>query len=289
MYRVGFVILTWNSEKYIRECLSSVNALEQDAFQCDIVVIDNGSADGTRAILQEFAAHTETFAWIALEKNLGTTCSRNLGIKTLLSKSQKPDFICILDSDTVICTEAFQTMCRYVSNDPICGILGPKLHNKDGMYQISGRNIPTLSEKLCKVLPIVSLQEKGIQMQASIPLEGNGCVEVGYLMSACWLVRTEVVEEIGLLDEDIFYAPEDLEYCIRCWKAGYKVMYCYDAEIVHLWQRISRQKLFSKHNWEHIRGLIHVFLKYRYWFRTKKLWVSFHDAVARREKRLQGE
>ena len=90
-------------------------------------------------------------------------------------------------------------------------------------------------------------------------------------MSACWLIKKEVIEHIGYLDEKIFYAPEDVEYCIRAWKNGYRIMYCRDAEIIHEWQRLSRKKLFSRHNWEHIKGLAYMFCKYRYCFNTDKL------------------
>ena len=133
------------------------------------------------------------------------------------------------------------------------------------------------------------LQEKGEKMQTSIPATGTGCVEVGYLMSACWLMRTDVMREIGLFDERIFYAPEDADYCIRCWKIGYKVVYCYDAEIIHLWQRISRQKLVSKHNIEQLKGLTYLLKKHHYVFSTQKLWDSFYQAVDDRVKQLGEE
>ena len=75
---------------------------------------------------------------------------------------------------------------------------------------------------------------------------------------------------IGYLDENIFYAPEDVDYCIRTWQAGLRVMYCYDADILHHWQRLSRKQLISKHNWEHIKGLLYMFSKHRYVFSAKK-------------------
>ena len=230
-----------------------------------------------------------TFDVIELDKNFGTTYSRNIGIKVLLSKTDTPDFICILDSDTEVNSDAMKAMCEYLRNNPSYGIIGPKMHNREMVYQESGRNIPTLTEKLYKVLPIKRLRQKGEKMQTAIPKNGSDCVEVGYLMSACWLMRTEIVREIGYLDEKIFYSPEDVDYCIRCWQAGYKVVYCYEAEIIHLWQRISRQKLFSRHNFEQLKGLRYLFIKYHYAFRTKKLWKSFEQAVSKREKLQRGE
>ena len=292
MYQIGFVIITWNSGEYIQKCLSALCSLNPEIFHCCTAIVDNGSSDRTRELIRDAIEHNKndaTFDVIELDKNHGTTYSRNIGIKALLSKSEPPEFVCVLDSDTEINSDALATMCRYAKGNPGYGIVGPRMHNIEMVYQKSGRNIPTLFEKICKVLPAKIFREKGEKMQTSIPMDGSGCVEVGYLMSACWLMRTDVMREIGLLDEKIFYAPEDVDYCIRSWKAGYRVMYCYDAEIVHLWQRISRQKLVSRHNFEQLKGLGYLFRKYHYAFSTEKLWESFDQAVSEREKLQRGE
>ena len=98
---------------------------------------------------------------------------------------------------------------------------------------------------------------------------------VDYLMSACWLIRPDVLAKTGLLDDEIFYAPEDAEYCIRVWKTGFQVAFCPRATIIHEWQRLSKKKLVSKMNWEHIKGLAYMFKKHRYLFTTQKLKKSF--------------
>ena len=68
----------------------------------------------------------------------------------------------------------------------------------------------------------------------------------GYLMSACWMMRPTLFDEVGLLDENIFYAPEDVEFCIRVWKKGKRVLYCPQAQILHHWQRLSPQKALEQ-------------------------------------------
>ena len=88
--------------------------------------------------------------------------------------------------------------------------------------------------------------------------------EVDYLMGACWLLRKDIVDKVGMLDEKIFYAPEDVDYCARIWQNGYKVVFCQNANIIHEWQRISKKKIISKMNFEHIKGLAYFFKKYGY-------------------------
>lgn len=75
---------------------------------------------------------------------------------------------------------------------------------------------------------------------------------------------------MGLLDEKIFYAPEDVDFCLCCWEQGNGVYKDYDAKIIHSWQRISRKKLFSRHNVEHIKGLLYLFRKHHFFFSASK-------------------
>lgn len=270
---VGFVILTWNSEKYISECLNSLIALCGNGISGNIVVIDNGSSDDTvQRINQVFRIDRNDVEHklFQLEKNYGTTISRNIGIRYLLECQKKPNYICVLDSDTVVNELAIDNLISVLESDPSCGIVGPRMHDANMVYQRSGRQIPTLSEKTLKVLPVKSLQAKGTAQETTIPEDGTGSIDVGYLMSACWMMRSDLFAQVGLLDEKIFYAPEDVDFCIRVWKAGMRVQYCYDADILHHWQRLSRKKLFSKHNFEHLKGLVYLFCKHKYLFHSPK-------------------
>lgn len=280
LYQIGFVILTWNSDKYIGSCIDAIGGLG-DRFSSSVVVIDNGSDDNTvRNIEDAFCRQKDDLAYtelVGLDKNYGTTYSRNIGLRKFISGEIPADYVCVLDSDTEINSGAFLALCDELDRDPSCGIIGPRMHDAQNKYQVSGRDFATIIEKFLKVQPIKSLQQRGEQMQYIIPDEGKGCSPVGYLMSACWVMRRDTAARIGYLDEKIFYSPEDLEYCIRCWKAGHKVVYCYDADILHHWQRISRKKLISKHNYEHIKGLFYVLGKYHCLFGTEKLWASFGE------------
>lgn len=270
---VGFVILTWNSAKYISECLHSLIALCGNGISANIVVIDNGSCDATVQRIGQVFGEDKTFIdhkLFQLEKNYGTTVSRNMGIRYLLECLNRPNYICILDSDTVVNELAINNLISVLESDPSCGIVGPRMHDANMVYQRSGRQIPTVTEKLLKVLPVKSLQAKGTAQETTIPEDGTGSIDVGYLMSACWMMRSDLFAQVGLLDEKIFYAPEDVDFCIRVWKAGMRVQYCYDADILHHWQRLSRKKLFSKHNYEHLKGLVYLFWKHKYLFHSPK-------------------
>jgi len=260
-YDLSFIILTWNSEKYIEDCLQSIDTIT--TLRTQIYVIDNGSRDHTLSVLEQMKnklAHTR-LEIIPLSSNQGTTISRNMGLKKACGNSK---YICVLDSDTIVNEAAMVQLVKILAADHTIGIVGPVLKGLDGSIQNSGRAIPTLSLKLMKVMPCKGLREKGAQKEQIPKLQA--VTDVGYLMSACWVMPSSLVEKIGLLDENIFYAPEDVEYCMRAWQHGYRVCYAKAVSIIHVWQRLSRKKLFSKHNWEHLKGLFYLFHRYHCFF-----------------------
>ena len=266
---IGFVILTWNSEKVIDSCLASIAALE--AVEPYAVIIDNGSSDGTLRIVSGYKKrYPALFAALRYKQNIGTTVSRNAGIKRLLERGV--DYICVLDSDTAVNDGAFVKLIAEMDEHPEYGVIGPKLVTSGGVVQMSARCFPTALEKLYKACPVKAVQARGEAMEKQEPPRPSMTSwPVDYLMSACWLVRPEVFEKAGLLDERIFYAPEDAEFCIRVWKAGYQAAYCPEVSIIHEWQRLSKKKLISRMNWEHLKGLAYMFKKHRYLFSSKKL------------------
>ena len=268
MKKLGFVILTWNSEKVIGNCLESIAKLKD--YEVKVVVVDNGSTDETLIIIEN---HKQLFCdekhleLLSLNCNMGTTKSRNMGIK----KMHDRDYICILDSDTVINQDAIDHMIDVLEIDARNGIVGPKMETSEGVLQNSGRHIPTIKEKIYKVLPFKSAQNKANHMERYDDIKGDVVRPVGYLMSACWLIKQEVIEDVGLLDENIFYAPEDVEYCIRVWRSNFRVLYDNNSSIIHEWQRLSRKKLISKHNYEHIKGLLYMYRKHKFLFNADKI------------------
>lgn len=252
MKSVGFVILTWNSEQYISKCLDSI--LKIDLLNVFIAVTDNGSSDKTVKILKDYQAKHPNILVTYLKKNGGTTKPRNIAIKLL----PKVDYIVVLDSDAFIDDkENFVEIFKVLDDHPEYGIIGPKLSNLSGDLQPSGRNLPRFRDKLAKVSLSKKRRKRAEERETVDYSKQPDLFPVGYLMSACWAFKYELINKIGFLDEKLFYAPEDVEYCARCWKFGLKVGYYQKVHVTHVWTRLSRKKLFSKHNFEHIKGLLY--------------------------------
>lgn len=267
--KIGYVILTWNSSNVIKKCIESIITI--NSLVADIIIVDNGSMDNTLEIIDSIKIPAQhSLSVIKLKENMGTTISRNKGINEL--KKHNVDYYCVLDSDTEVNENAICKMTEYLKKNPNCGIVGPRMVTSGGTVQISGRCFPTITEKFCKAVPIKSIQAIGEKKEEIVPRDiVTGSYPVDYLMSACWVIPHRVIEQVGLFDEKIFYAPEDVEYCIRVWKTGYEVVYYPETQIIHEWQRLSKKKLISKMNWEHIKGLAYMFKKHGYIFNAAKI------------------
>lgn len=267
---VGFVVLTWNSAEYAEKCIRSILRIESRPVA--LFVVDNGSVDGTVEIVEALAAQDERMRLFKESENRGTTVSRNIALRNL---GEEVGYVCILDSDTIVNEDAVEALIALLESDPTIGLAGPTMRTSAGAKQLSGRNLPSLGIKLRKACPVSAIAEKGARMERPSAEIVNGVQDVGYLLSACWMMRRSVLDEVGMLDERIFYAPEDVDYCVRVHRAGFRVVWCHNAEIIHEYQRLSKRKLVSKMNWEHAKGLVYYFRKYGYLFNADRVFDEY--------------
>lgn len=261
--KISFVVLTWNSVRYVERCVSAVTSLGDLCLE--VHVVDNGSNDGTLEFLHRFASTDNRVRVKRLDTNLGTTVSRNMALREI---SDYATHVCVLDSDTIVNRTAFEKMLSSLRSHPEVGVVGPEMSSASGDVQLSGRNLPSLGLKLRKAWPFGDIARRAAEDERPSSPVIDGLQDVGYLLSACWLMPISSLEKVGLLDEAIFYAPEDVDWCLRCHEAGLRVCLCTEAHIIHEYQRISHKKLVSKTNLEHLKGLAHFFRKHGYLFRA---------------------
>jgi hypothetical protein len=267
---VSIITLTWNSEKYIKKCLTSyANSFSTQGICAEFIVIDNGSADSTTKIIEKDVAHLLpdccTLNFIKLGKNMGTTMPRNIGI----SKSHAPVII-ICDSDTEYTQGNWTEIFELVKHNKAVGIVAPCLCYHDGLIQPSVKKFPVITDKLRKLSKIffgINLVDR--DFYSTFPWQEPTFAECA--ISACWILSLNTITKVGLLDENIFYSPEDLDYCSRIWKNGKKILYYPHLKLIHHTQQISHKKPFSIQSLSHLKGLLYYFLKHRYLFSRRTI------------------
>lgn len=260
---------------YIGGFVRSVEQLSQH-YNLELLMLDNGSSDGSFRRLQQeqqrvdFPVHLERFS-----ENRGTTRSRN----QLLRRAQGK-FIIVADSDVEFTSHGFAEFLKYAREQQKIGILAPRLRLASGDVQASVKHYPTFFGKLRHLIGIMGgHQFKPADRYTDFPFTDTREVETA--ISAFWLLRREVLEQVGLLDEKIFYAPEDVDYCVRVQKAGYRVVYHPVFEVTHFTQQVTHQSPFSRIAVTHFRDLLYYFRKHHYWNDPELLRRDIHRKIGR--------
>jgi N-acetylglucosaminyl-diphospho-decaprenol L-rhamnosyltransferase len=250
----------------IRTCLSSLpHGLRR--YPSEVIVVDNGSRDRTPAALRY------EYPWMRLvvnRKNRGVARARNQGI--LVSHGE---YIILLDDDTVVPPGALDTLIEYLDTHPEAGLCGPKLVDAQGRLHLSCRLFPTLSDKLARRLPFDCIQNLKREAEM-VDWDHSTTREVDYVIGACQAIRKTALAEVGLLDERIFYGPEDVDLCVRLHQAGWQVVYHPQSVVVHTERRITRS-FRSFLIWKHGLGLVGYFWKHGYLFSRRRLYARIHN------------
>ena len=246
---LSIIIITYNQIKYICQCLDSLaNIISR--VDVEVIVVDNGSSDGTCQFLRE---NYPLVTIIENNSNYGVAYARNRGFEVACGRK-----LLILDNDTISNEEAIDGMLDYMDNHIHVGICACCLTDLNGCVQQSFKPYPGLYEKLSNVIN----RRRG--MMVSLP---ENPIEPVYVIGACQIIRREVVEQIGLLDEHMFFGPEDADYCLRAASVGWKIVYLPKYSLVHFWQRTSGKQLFSRLAWLHLKALVYFYRKHHRWWR----------------------
>jgi len=255
------VVLSFNSFRHIRLCVESlVQAFSSLPGPNEIWVVENGSTDGSVEVLRELeSSHGVTLHVIYSPRNLGTTVSRNLALRQVTGRQ-----VLVIDSDAMVGSETLASLSALLDANPRFGIVVPRLKYADGRFQLSVDTFPTVLRKLQRLFKL-----KDMEAEVAVPTE---MVEVDYAISALWLFRRSLLDRVGLLDERIFYSPEDVDFCLRVWKAGFSVVYDPTVCAVHDAQELSRKKKLNTFAVRHLKGLAYLFVKHRYALGVRRLY-----------------
>lgn len=216
---LSIIIVSWNVQEYLRQCLNSLRADVDQNLKYEIIVVDNNSTDNTIAIL---ARDFPKVKLIHNKDNLGFARANNQGIKISRGK-----FVLLLNPDTEVKKGCINTLISFLQGHDKVGVVGPKLLNLDGTLQASGLNFPSLANSL---LGYFRLKR---EVTGAYFVHANQPVMVNALVGACLLVRREVISQVGELDGDFFMYVEEADWCYRIRNRGWHIYYIPEAQVYH--------------------------------------------------------
>ncbi len=241
-------IITWNARELLKQLLDSVY-LSVKEVSFEVVVVDNGSTDGTLEMME--VSYPEV-VFLTNPENMGVSPARNR-----LMRKARGRYILSLDVDTTLYPNgAVEKLVSTMDQYPEAAIGGPKLVYKDGSLQLSCRpfpsplNIAIEGTFLKKHFP----DSRFVKEYTLEDWDHESLKEVDWMYGAALVIRTSLLDKIGYLDEGFFYLYEDIDLCYQARKKGYKVLYIPDAVICHHLEREERP-LFSKTLRIHLRSI----------------------------------
>lgn len=227
--KVLAVVLTRNNYVDTKECIKSI--LLGTLCPFGIVIIDNGSQDGSIERLKADFANNPSVYFILNSKNFGFAAGVNIGIRFALER--EADYVFLLNNDAVVDVECIENMCIAMEEFPDVGVVGPRI-----FYYRDPEKIWHGGGYFSRIKTGVVIPEKGEF--------ADKCYEksrqVTFLTGCAMLVKREVFEKIGLFDEDYFLYEEDLDFCLRASRAGFKLLYVPSAKVWHKIGTISKSR-----------------------------------------------
>ena len=223
---VSVVIINWNTKDLVIECIRSIRE-HTHTTKLEIIIVDNGSTDGTQlAIHKKFPG----VKFIQNNENLGFAKANNIGMRIAVGK-----FICLVNSDVEIRGECIDRMYNYLEDMRDIGMLGPKTFYPNGEIQHTCKQFPSIWTSFCEAIGLHNYFKKCKFMSPEeMTFFGyDETHEVDVVSGSFMMVKRETIDRVGLFDENFFFYSEDVDWCRRIWKAGWKVVFYHEAEIIH--------------------------------------------------------
>ncbi len=236
MASIYTVIVNYRTAELTLDCLSALAPEVQNLPGYHVTVVDGGSADGSVERLTKAVRSEGWGGWcevLPLEENRGFAAGNNAAIRSSLAGAQPPAYIWLLNPDTVVRPGAVRELVNFLERNLSIGIVGSRLEDANGTPQRSAFRFPTVAGEFeggARFGPISRLFPSKV---VAPPVQDNSH-PTDWVCGASMMIRREVFESIGLLDEGYFLYYEETDFCLRARRAGWLCWYVPASHVIHL-------------------------------------------------------
>ncbi len=258
---LSVIIVSWNVKELLDRCLTTLRKeIEQTEVQANVWVVDNASSDQTATMVRQ------SHPWVHLDvctENLGYVRGNNRVMKYLM-QAKSPDYIWLLNPDTVIQPDTLRIMLDFFQTHPQAGLIGPQLQNPDGSLQDGAFRFPDILQPLFD-FGLIPQRFYYTRWNGRYPAQAYAKGDpfpIDHPLGAAMMARSAAIREVGLLDEEFFMYCEEIDWAWRMRKAGWGAWMLPAAKVIHysgasakqaqaqttayLWE--SRARLYRKHH-----------------------------------------
>lgn len=266
------VILNYRSAEYAIDCLRTLAPEIATVPGTRVVVPDNASGDGSH---ERIAAAIEANGWSswasarANSGNEGYAAGNNEAIRPALAGDDPPQYVYLLNPDTVVRAGSLATLVRFMDENPRVGIAGSRLEDGDGTQHASRYRFHTVWSEIESGFRL-GLVTRFLRRHAIMPPHSTESHAIDWVAGASMIVRREVFERVGLLDAGYFLYFEETDFCKRAAVAGWPCWYVPDARVAHL---VGKSSQLTQTQSKGIR-------RPRYWFESRRRYFVLNHGLA---------
>lgn len=266
------VIVNYRTSAMAIDCLRSLADEMQVGRPVRVIVIDNDSHDGSADSIA-LAVESEGFgAWAQVKpqpRNGGFAWGNNAAIGPALASDAPPDYVLLLNSDTIVRSNAIAALVNFMDDHPEVGIAGSRLEDPDGTPQRSAFRFPSILSEFENGIRLGPVSRLLTRWAVAPPAPKSAC-RTDWVAGASMIVRRDVFDHIGLLDDQYFMYYEEVDFCRRAAKMGASCWYVPQSRVVHLVGRASGITDVTKplNRWP------------RYWFESRSHYFRTHHGRA---------
>jgi GT2 family glycosyltransferase len=234
--KLAISIVNYRTAELAISCLRSIAEDVPSLPRVEVVVCDNDSQDGSAERISQAIEREGWSRWarlVALPRNGGFAFGNNAAIEPLLRSPEPPDQVLLLNPDTQIRSGALQALLAFADSHPEVGIVGSRLEYPDGTAQRSAFRFHTILSELTNQLHL-GLLVRLLARWVMLPPVSDYPQQVDWVAGASMLVRRQVFDAIGLLDEGYFLYFEEVDFCLRAARAGWSCWYAPQSRVIHL-------------------------------------------------------
>lgn len=229
-------IVNYCTADLVIDCLRSLEITRNECPNLEAVVADNASPDGSGQKIADAIENNGWQDWARLKpmpRNGGFSYGNNGAIRDYLAQPTPPDYFWLLNSDTVVRSGAFGPLLAFMKKTPEAGIVGSRLEHMDGTPQHSAFRFPSATAEFEASANLGPISKILRHWQVAPPIS-DITQRYDWLSGASMLIRREVFEQAGLLDEGYFLYYEETDFCVRAGQCGWQCWYVPESRIVHL-------------------------------------------------------